>query len=114
MKEDTNKIDEAELMKAFSGFRSVRRSDLRKYYEQHSRLATDQAFRRFLYRLEKRQVIAPVGSGVYVFFDPLSQEATQKKTVLPHLVIGTCALERCVPEGIPIRQIYAVGNQSAA
>jgi len=83
MKEDINKIDAAALIKAFSGFRSVRRSDLRKYFEQHSQSATDQAFRRFLYQLEKRQVIAPVGSGVYVFPDSLSPKAKQKKQFSP-------------------------------
>lgn len=83
MKEDAIKVDETELMKAFSGSRSVRRSDLRKFFEQHSQAATDQAFRRFLYRLEKRQVIEPVGSGVYAFPDPLSPAVAQKKQFFP-------------------------------
>lgn len=83
MKEDANKIDKAELMKAFSGSRSVRRSDLKHFYERHSRGATDQAFRRFLYGLEKRQVIAPVGAGVYAFLDPVSPAATYKKRFSP-------------------------------
>lgn len=83
MKEDTNKIDDTELVKAFSRSRSVRRSDLRKLFEQHSQAATDQAFRRFLYRLEKLQVITPAGFGVYAIPDPLSPSEAQKKQFSP-------------------------------
>jgi len=83
MKEVADKIDETELMKAFSGSRSVQRSNLRKYYEQHSQAATDQAFRRFLYRLEKHRVIAPVGAGIYTIHDPASPAAALKKQFSP-------------------------------
>jgi hypothetical protein len=83
MKEVADKIEETALMKAFSDSQSVQRSDLRKYYEQHSQAATDQAFRRFLYRLEKHQVIAPVGAGVYALHDPGSQGARQKNQFSP-------------------------------
>ena len=83
MKEVDEKINEAELRKTFSGSRSVRRSDLKKYHAQHSRAGTDQAFRRFLYRLEKEQVISPVGGGVYAFHDPDSPAVVIKRPFSP-------------------------------
>jgi len=83
MKEVDEKINEAELRKAFSGSRSVQRSDLRKFFAQNSRAGTDQAFRRFLYRLEKEQVIAPVGGGVYAFHDPASPADLNKRPFSP-------------------------------
>lgn len=83
MKEVTDTINEAEISRAFSGSRSVQRSDLRKFYEQHSRAGTEQAFRRFLYRLEKRRIIASAGAGVYEFHDPALPAAAQKKPFSP-------------------------------
>jgi hypothetical protein len=83
MKEAADKINEVELSKAFSGSGSVQRSDLRKFHAQHSRAGTDQAFRRFLYRLEKKQVIAPVGGGVYAFHDPASPATAKNRRFSP-------------------------------
>lgn len=83
MNQIVDTLDEAKLMKAFSGSRSLQRSDLRNYFEQHSQGGTDQAFRRFQYRLEKNQVIVPVGGGVYAFHDPALPEVAQKKRFSP-------------------------------
>jgi len=83
MKEVDEKINETELRRFFPGSRSVQRSDLRKFYAQYSRAGTDQAFRRFLYRLEKEQVITPVGGGVYVFHDPASPADAIKRRFSP-------------------------------
>jgi hypothetical protein len=83
MKEVDEKINEAELRKAFSGSRSIQRSDLRKFFAQNSRAGTDQAFRRFLYGLEKEQVIAPAGGGIYTFHDPASPVAEIKRPFSP-------------------------------
>ena len=83
MKEVADNIEEAELMTAFSGSRTVQRSDLRNFFEQHSQAGTDQAFRRFLYRLEKHQVITPTGAGSYEIHDHVSPEASRKKRFSP-------------------------------
>ena len=83
MSESDDKIDETELRNTFSGFQSVQKSDLRNFYKQHSRAATEQSFRRFLYGLEKRQIIAPVGAGVYALLDPTSLATARKKRFAP-------------------------------
>ncbi len=83
MKENNDKINEAELQKTFSGFQSVQKSDLRNFYKQHSQAATEQSFRRFLYRLEKRQIITPIGAGVYAFHAKISSMTTKKKHFSP-------------------------------
>jgi hypothetical protein len=84
MRKSNVKLDELEIRKAFSGLRSVQKSDLRKFYELHSELATEQAFRRFLYGLEKRQIIIPIGAGVYAFYDEASPSAVKKKRFSPN------------------------------
>jgi hypothetical protein len=83
MRKSEVKIDELELRKSFSGFRSVRKSDLRNFFLQHAQPATEQAFRRFLYKLEKQQILTPLGAGMYVFHDKGLQPSTQKKHFSP-------------------------------
>jgi hypothetical protein len=84
MKENDDKIDETELRNAFSGFKSVQKSDLRNFYIQHSQAATEQSFRRFLYRLEKLEIIAPIGAGVYAFHGQTSALTSKKKRFSPN------------------------------
>jgi hypothetical protein len=84
MIENDDIVDETKFRNAFSGFQSVQKSDLRNYYNQNSQAATEQSFRRFLYRLEKLQIIAPIGAGVYSFHDQTSLMTTKKKRFLPN------------------------------
>ena len=84
MRKIDDKIDEAKLLNAFSGFQSVQKSDLRNYYKQHSQAATEQSFRRFLYRLEKLQILAPIGAGVYAIHGQTSWMTTKKKHFSPN------------------------------
>ena len=84
MRENDEKIDAADLRNTFSGFQSVQKSDLRNYYKQHSQAATEQSFRRFLYRLEKLEIIAPIGAGVYAFHGQTSPMTTKKKHFSPN------------------------------
>ena len=83
MRKSEVKVDEAELQNTFSGSQSVQKSELRNFYKQHSQPATEQSFRRFLYGLEKRQIIAPIGAGVYAFYDQTLPPAAKKKCFSP-------------------------------
>ncbi len=84
MKKSDAKVDELEIRNAFSGFGSVQKSDLRDFFVQHAQPATEQAFRRFLYGLEKRQVIIPIGAGIYAFHDYDLLPAARKKRFSPN------------------------------
>jgi len=78
MREGNTKVHELELRNAFSDMQPVQKADLRNFFHQLSHSANEQAFRRFLYGLEKRQIITPIGAGVFVFHDPFSQQAAKK------------------------------------
>jgi hypothetical protein len=104
MTESDDKIDETELRNTFSGFQSVQKSDLRNYYKQHSRAATEQSFRRFLYRLEKLQIIAPIGSGVYAFQGQTSMTTTKKKHFSPNWSQELGKLSRVFQYAFPYAQ----------
>jgi hypothetical protein len=83
MRKNKVKVNKLELRNAFSGLGSVQKSDLRNFFVHHSQLATEQAFRRFLYELEKQQIIIPLGAGIYALLDKGSQSATKKKRFSP-------------------------------
>ena len=83
MRKSEAELNELELRNTFSRFRSIQKSDLRNFYAHHSRSATEQAFRRFMYGLEKRQIITPIGAGIYAFQDQETQPAAKKKHFAP-------------------------------
>jgi len=84
MRKSDSKIDELKIRNAFSGFESVQKSDLRDFFVQHAQPATEQAFRRFLYRLERQHFITPIGAGIYAFHDGSTQPTTGKKHFSPN------------------------------
>ena len=84
MTQDNIKVDEQALRNTFSGFKSVQKSDLRNFYAHHSQSATEQGFRRFLYGLEKQNILTPIGTGIYAFHDQPSLSVTNKKHFSPH------------------------------
>ena len=101
MIESEPKSHDFELINAFSGSRSVQKADLRNFYYQHSRAATEQAFRRFVYGLEKRQIITPIGAGDYAFHDNSSQKAAKKKRFSPNWSQELVVLNKVVQEAFP-------------
>jgi hypothetical protein len=84
MRKSEAKVNELELRNTFSGSRSVQKSNLRNFYVHHSQSVTEQAFRRFLYRLEKQQIIIPIGTGTFAFLDEGSKPNTKKKRFSPN------------------------------
>jgi len=95
---------ELEVRKAFSGSRLVHKSDLRNYYQQHSQEASEQAFRRFLYQLEKKQIITPVGAGGYALHDPSAQQAGRKSHFSPIWSEELVALSKGIQAAFPYIQ----------
>ncbi|MDI6769245.1 MAG: hypothetical protein QMD04_06170 [Anaerolineales bacterium] len=93
-----------EVRNAFSGSRLVHKAELREYYYQHSQQATEQAFRRFLYRLGKQQTIVPVGAGGYVFHEPSSQQAARKMRFSPNWSQELVSLNKTIQEAFPYIQ----------
>ena len=70
-----------ELIGQFANRRSVNMADLRDFYREHTTQFNDQAFRRFMYALEKQRVIRPVARGLYVFQKETSQSQDRKKFI---------------------------------
>lgn len=54
-----------ELNKKFPARRPLPKSSLRGFYSRFQPELSEQAFRRILYALEKRQVLTPIGAGMY-------------------------------------------------
>lgn len=54
-----------ELNKSFPARRPFPKSDLRRFYSRFQPGLSEQTFRRILYALEKRQVLTPIGAGMY-------------------------------------------------
>ena len=104
MKTNEQQSHDLEVRNAFSGTRLVHKADLRNYYYQHSREATEQAFRRFLYGLEKRQTIIAVGAGGYEFHDRSSQQTTKKKLFSPNWSQELASLNKSVQAAFPYIQ----------
>jgi hypothetical protein len=95
---------EIEVIQAFSGSRLVHKSDLRNYYQEHSRGASEQAFRRFLYQLEKKQFITPVGAGGYTIHDPATQKIGKKGRFSPAWSQELVELNKTVRAAFPYIQ----------
>jgi len=98
------KVNELELREAFSGAMSVQKSELRKYFMQYSQPATEQAFRRFLYALQREQTVISIGAGVYAFGEKESLPAKSKKRFSPSWSQELKALNRAVKEEFPFAQ----------
>ncbi|HTX90388.1 MAG TPA: DUF6577 family protein [Anaerolineales bacterium] len=104
MIESETKSHDRELINTFSGHRSVQKANLRSFYFQRSQPATEQAFRRFLYGLEKRQIVTPIGAGIYAFLYESSQPASKKKHFLPDWSQEFIALNQAIQEAFPYIQ----------
>jgi len=65
-----------ELNKKLPARNPVPKSDLRRFYSRFQPEMSEQAFRRILYALEKRQVLAPIGAGLYAL---TGNEATSSR-----------------------------------
>ncbi len=70
----------------------------------HSQPATEQAFRRFLYGLEKQQIIIPIGAGIYAFHDKPSQPTAKKKNFSPSWSPELLTLNEIIRKAFPYIQ----------
>jgi hypothetical protein len=83
MRKSDTKVDKLELRHTFSGSGFIQKSDLKNFYLHHSQTTTEQAFRRFMYWMEKQQIIIPIGAGIYAFQDRGLQPAIRKRRFSP-------------------------------
>jgi len=70
-----------ELISTFSDRRFFHKADLVNFYRSQSTRYSENAFRRFLYGLEKRGLIQPVDAGVYTLSNEQSTPRPQKKFI---------------------------------
>lgn len=99
MKKNQQQDHDLELKKAFSGSRIFYKPDLRKYFYQHFQEASELAFRRFLYGLEKRQTVLPVGNGAFVI-----NQATKKKSFIASWSQELATINKAVHTAFPYIQ----------
>lgn len=101
MRKNDSKLQILEFKNAFSGIRSVQKADLRVFYHKHSQVMTEQAFRRFLYALEKQEIITPIGAGVYALNDMSSPQALKKRQFAPTLSQELVELYKVIQGAFP-------------
>jgi hypothetical protein len=65
MKKDNLELNILEFKNRFSGQKYVLKTDLRNFYRLLYPDLTEQAFRRILYALEKQNLVASAGRGIY-------------------------------------------------
>jgi len=78
-------LNAIELRKRFSPKRYASKADLEKFYDQLYPNLTYQDFRRILYSLEKQNMIASSGRGIYAIQSSVSTQNTLKKRFVPTL-----------------------------
>ena len=81
MKNDNAHLHLDELKKVVTASNPVPKSALRSFYSRFDSELTEQAFRRILYKLEKRQVLTPIGAGMYAH--PQNVAPPSKKNYVP-------------------------------
>ena len=99
MKKNEQKDHELKFKTAFSDSHLLYKSDIRKYYYQNFQEATEQAFRRFLYGLERRQIVHAVGNGTYVL-----NQAMKKKSFSGNWSQELVAINKAVLAAFPYIQ----------
>lgn len=85
MKKDNFELNILELRNRFSGQKYALKTDLRNFYRLLYPELTEQAFRRILYALEKQNLVASAGRGIYFIQVSLSFQRPQKKKFTPAL-----------------------------
>jgi hypothetical protein len=101
MREGNTKLHELELRNTFADMQSVQKAELRSFCYQLSHSTNEQSFRRFLYGLEKRQIITPIGAGVFIFHDPFLHQTAKKHRFSPDPSQYLVSLNKEVHEAFP-------------
>ncbi len=99
MKKNEQQEHALKFKAAFSNSNLLYKSDIRKYYYQNSQETTEQAFRRFLYGLERQQIVHPVGNGKYVL-----NQAPKKESFSGNWSKQMIAINKAVLKNFPYVQ----------
>lgn len=94
-----------ELNTAFLAKGRVQKSALRNFYAHFEPALTEQAFRRILYALEKRQVLTPIAAGIYAIHESVAHPA--RKNYVPALSQSHKALKQMLQEAFPYLEILS-------
>ena len=99
MKSDVSQLHLNELNMAFLANGRVQKSALRGFYKHFDPALTEQAFRRILYTLEKRQALTPIAAGIYAIHDKAAPPS--KKNYVPTWSQSHQALKQMLQETFP-------------
>lgn len=105
MKNNVSQLHLNELTKAFLASGRVQKSALRNFYRRFDPALTEQAFRRILYALEKRQILSPIGSGIYVIHE--NAMPPSRKNYVPTWSQSHQTLKQTLHETFPYLEILS-------
>lgn len=88
-----------ELNKSFPTRRPFPKSDLRRFYSRFQPELSEQAFRRILYALEKRQVLTPIGAGLYALAG--NEAAASRENFVPDWSPVCKGIQEIVKQAFP-------------
>jgi hypothetical protein len=99
MENSTSQLHLRELNKKLPACKPFPKSVLRRFYGRLQPGLSEQAFRRILYALEKRQVLIPIGAGMYALTQ--DEETSSKENFLPAWSPAYKALQQIMLEAFP-------------
>lgn len=105
MKSDVSQLHLNELTKAFLASGRVQKSALRSFYARLEPALTEQAFRRILYALEKRQALTPIGAGIYAIHE--NSVPSSRKNYVPTWSQSHQMLKQMLRETFPYLEILS-------
>jgi hypothetical protein len=99
MKNSISQLHLLELNKKFPTHRPFPKSSLRRFYSRFQPELSEQAFRRILYALEKRQVLTPIGAGMYARTG--NEEAASRENFVPDCSSACKGIQEIVKQAFP-------------
>jgi len=98
MKNSISQLHLRQLSKKLPARRPFPKSDLRRFYRRFQPELSEQAFRRILYALEKRQVLTPIGAGMYAL---TGNEAASRENFIPAWSPACDGIQEIVKQAFP-------------
>ncbi|MBS4016278.1 MAG: hypothetical protein KGZ86_07605 [Candidatus Latescibacteria bacterium] len=99
MENSISQLHIRELNKKFPTRRPFQKSALRRFYSRFQPELSEQAFRRILYALEKRQVLTPIGAGMYARTG--NEEAVSRENFVPDWSSACKGIQEIVKQAFP-------------
>lgn len=99
MKNSISQLHIRELNEKFPAHRPLLKTSLRRFYSRLQPEWSEQAFRRILYALEKRQVLIPIGAGVYALTGSVG--SSPKENFVPDWSSTCKGIQQMVKQAFP-------------